>query len=110
MSDRFRRDDGKPFEDSSEHVEGVEAGGGGCVDLSFYGEFAVQHDAEVAGGVCWCRSEFSRPPRVVPWGGVVPKDRNFSLVSVELQKVVLHPVSDTFHAFVEVGRCGGGVC
>ena len=103
--------DWEPPKDLPEHAEGVETIGRDGVDLLLHGQLAVQDDAEVAGlfGGFGEGTEFTRPPRVIPWGGAVLEDQSFYLVCVEFETVVLHPVDDARHESVDVGPGGGRV-
>ena len=100
--------DWEPPEDLLEHVMGEETGVGDCVDLLLHRQLDLQDDAEVTGVVRrgWGGTEFRRLPRVIPWRGVVPEDEFFHLVCVEFETAVLHPVSNTLPASVEVGSAG----
>ena len=60
------------------HLQGVEGGGGDCVDLGVHGELIVSNYTEIL----WCGSEFCWPPGGVLRQVVSAENHDFCIVGV----------------------------
>ncbi|KAJ1174642.1 hypothetical protein NDU88_006462 [Pleurodeles waltl] len=104
MCDALSMLKGDPFESLVKETDGVEVGGGDCIDLMVHAEVGVQNDSEVAGLDGWGGwvSECESPPGVAPCVELGAQDEYLGLVCVELKAAISHPAGNYFHAFVEI--------